>query len=72
VLDLRSKAEAELLKDILPFWLSHAVDDEYGGFRGQITNDLTIDSQGAKGVILNARVQRLRQPCLSRSGSTRL
>ena len=56
MLDLRSKAEAELLKDILPFWLSHAVDDEYGGFRGQITNDLTIDSQGAKGVILNARV----------------
>jgi len=54
--DLRYKAEAELLSNILPFWLNHAVDDEYGGFRGQITNDLTIDSQAAKGVILNARI----------------
>jgi len=54
--DLRQKAEAELVTDILPFWLKYAVDDEYGGFRGQITNDLTIDSQAAKGVILNARI----------------
>jgi cellobiose epimerase len=56
VQDLRQKAETELLSDILPFWLNHAVDDEYGGFRGQIANDLTIDSQAAKGVILNARI----------------
>jgi len=56
VQDLRQRAEAELLSDILPFWLSHAVDDEYGGFRGQIANDLTIDAQAAKGVILNARI----------------
>jgi mannobiose 2-epimerase len=41
--DLRQKAEAELVTDILPFWLKYAVDDEYGGFRGQIANDLTID-----------------------------
>jgi mannobiose 2-epimerase len=54
--DLRQKAETELLRDILPFWLKYAVDEEYGGFRGQIANDLTIDSQAAKGVILNARI----------------
>ena len=54
--DLRQKAETELLSDILPFWLEYAVDDEYGGFHGQITNDLTIDSQATKGVILNARI----------------
>jgi len=56
VQDLRQKAEAELLSGILPFWLKYAVDDEYGGFRGQIANDLTIDEQAAKGVILNARI----------------
>ena len=54
--DLRQKVEAELLSDILPFWLEHAVDDEYGGFRGRIANDLTIDPHAAKGVILNARI----------------
>jgi mannobiose 2-epimerase len=54
--DLRQKVEAELLSDILPFWLKYAIDDEYGGFRGQIANDLTIDPHAAKGVILNARI----------------
>ncbi len=36
-------AGRELRGDILPFWLKYAVDDEFGGFRGQITNDLKID-----------------------------
>jgi mannobiose 2-epimerase len=48
--------EAELLSNILPFWLEHAIDDEHGGFRGQIANDLTFDSRAAKGLILNARI----------------
>ena len=54
--DLRQKVEAELLSDILPFWLKYAIDEEYGGFRGQIANDLTIDPRAAKGLILNARI----------------
>ncbi len=54
--DLRQRVEAELLSNILPFWLKYAVDDEFGGFRGQIANDLTIDPHAAKGVILNARI----------------
>ncbi|MGA9669520.1 MAG: AGE family epimerase/isomerase [Terracidiphilus sp.] len=54
--DLRQKVETELLSDILPFWIKYTVDDEYGGFRGQIANDLTIDSHAAKGIILNARI----------------
>jgi cellobiose epimerase len=54
--DLRRKVEAELKSDILPFWLKHTIDDEYGGFRGQIANDLTIDPHAAKGLILNARI----------------
>jgi mannobiose 2-epimerase len=53
---LRERVERELRGDILPFWLKYAVDDEYGGFRGQIANDLTIDPLAHKGLILNARI----------------
>jgi mannobiose 2-epimerase len=54
--DLRQRVEAELTTDILPFWLKYSIDDEYGGFRGQIANDLKIDRHAAKGLILNARI----------------
>ena len=54
--DLRQKVEAELLSDILPFWLKYSIDDEFGGFRGQISNDLTIAPHAAKGLILNSRI----------------
>lgn len=53
---LRERIERELRGDILPFWLKYAVDDEFGGFRGQIANDLTIDRRAHKGLILNARI----------------
>jgi mannobiose 2-epimerase len=56
VQDLRQKVESELLSNILPFWLKYTIDNEYGGFRGQIANDLTIDPHAAKGLILNARI----------------
>jgi mannobiose 2-epimerase len=56
VINLRKKVEAELLSDILPFWLKYTIDGEYGGFRGQIANDLTIDPYADKGLILNARI----------------
>src|SRR5208337_2942983 len=56
VYDLRQKVEAELLSNILPFWLKYSIDKEYGGFRGQIANDLTVDPHAAKGLILNARI----------------
>jgi mannobiose 2-epimerase len=56
VLELWKKAEVELRSNILPFWLQHAIDEEYGGFRGQIANDLTVDPRAAKGLILNTRI----------------
>jgi cellobiose epimerase len=56
VQDLRKKVETELLSDILPFWLNHTIDNEQGGFLGQISNDLTVDPRAAKGLILNARI----------------
>jgi len=54
--DFRQKVEAELLTDILPFWLKYVIDDEYGGFRGRIANDRTIDPHADKGLILNTRI----------------
>lgn len=53
---LRDRVERELRTDILPFWLKYAVDQEHGGFRGQISNDLSIDPHAHKGLILNARI----------------
>jgi len=32
--DLRQRVEQELLGNILPFWIKHAVDEEHGGFYG--------------------------------------
>jgi mannobiose 2-epimerase len=53
---LRQRVETELLTNILPFWLEHTIDEQYGGFRGQIANDLTIEPFAPKGLILNARI----------------
>ena len=53
---LRQQVETELLTNVLPFWLEHAIDEQYGGFRGLIANDLTIDPFAPKGLILNARI----------------
>ena len=54
--DLRGRVERELCSNILPFWLNYAIDPDFGGFRGQITNDLVVDPRAAKGLILNARI----------------
>jgi len=54
--NLRLQVETELRTNILPFWLQHAIDEQYGGFRGQIANDLTIDPFADKGLVLNARI----------------
>ena len=56
MIDLRQRVETELLSGILPFWLDRTIDEEHGGFLGQIANDLTVDPHAAKGLILNARI----------------
>jgi mannobiose 2-epimerase len=55
-MDLRERVASELRTNILPFWLEHAIDEQYGGFRGQIANDLIIHPFAPKGLILNARI----------------
>jgi len=52
----RERIESEWLTNISPFWLKYAPDEKYGGFRGWITNDLQIDEQSEKGIILNSRI----------------
>ena len=52
----RDRVEAELTRDILPFWIKHSVDNEHGGFWGTIENDLKVIKDSEKGVILNSRI----------------
>jgi mannobiose 2-epimerase len=56
VSDLKQRVETELRSNILPFWLKYTVDEDFGGFRGQIANDLVIDPKADKGLILNTRI----------------
>lgn len=55
-MNLRGQVESELRTNILPFWLKNAIDEQYGGFRGQISNDLTVNPLAHKGLILNVRI----------------
>lgn len=47
--------KAELENHILPFW-NKLVDNENGGFYGYVGNDLTLDKNAVKGVILHSRI----------------
>jgi mannobiose 2-epimerase len=54
--NLRSAIEEELTGNILPFWMSHPVDQVRGGFYGAIRNDLQIDDEVPRSAILCARI----------------
>ncbi len=57
--DLGTLAHAvrkELTNDIVPFWLEHSIDQERGGFVARMSNDLMVDREAPKGLILNARI----------------
>jgi len=54
--ELAASARQELLEDILPFWRRRTVDERRGGFIGQMSNDLHIQDDAPKGLILNARI----------------
>lgn len=53
---LRSRAQAELTGNILPFWSTTAIDDERGGVHGAVSNDLLIDDSVERTAVLCARV----------------
>ena len=50
------KIESELLDNILPFWMNHTVDKDFGGFYGEISNDLKVNPHASKGALLTARI----------------
>jgi mannobiose 2-epimerase len=56
IIKLREQIESEWRNNIAPFWLKYAPDELHGGFRGLIANDLQIDEQAEKGIILNSRI----------------
>jgi len=51
-----ARVEAELRENILPFWLTHTMDRERGGFYGLITNDLQVDADAPRGALLTSRI----------------
>jgi mannobiose 2-epimerase len=51
-----ARVRRELLEDILPFWRTRTVDERRGGFIGQMSNDLHVQEDAPKGLILNARI----------------
>jgi mannobiose 2-epimerase len=53
---LAANARRELLEDILPFWRTRTLDQRRGGFIGQMSNDLRVQEDASKGLILNARI----------------
>jgi mannobiose 2-epimerase len=48
--------EAHLLKNILPFWMNNAIDEENGGFYGFIDNYGEPDKTHFKSGVLNSRI----------------
>ena len=54
--DLQNEVQWELENNILPFWMNRMIDNEYGGFHGQITGNGLRVVHAPKGAILNARI----------------
>ncbi|CAH1202682.1 Cellobiose 2-epimerase [Paenibacillus plantiphilus] len=52
----KEELQAELQGNILNFWMEQTVDDEHGGFVGEIDGQLRIDTRADKGLVLNARI----------------
>ncbi len=44
------------LNQILDFWSQNAIDEQHGGFVGQITHNGMVNPAASKGVVLNARL----------------
>ena len=51
-----SELQQELNHNILGFWMDHTIDEEHGGFIGEMSNDRTTRPDAPKGLVLNARI----------------
>jgi mannobiose 2-epimerase len=56
LMKLQKEVSQELENNILPFWMNKMVDNEHGGFYGQITGNDVLVPNASKGAILNARI----------------
>jgi len=46
----------ELTGNILPFWMTHAIDERNGGMHGALTNDLQVQREEPRSAVLATRV----------------
>ena len=46
----------ELVGNILPFWMLHAIDRENGGFYGTIGCDLKVEKESLRASVINSRI----------------
>lgn len=53
---LENFSKTQLFENILPFWKKYTIDTKYGGFLGQVNNDLSVKEDAEKGLVLNARI----------------
>ena len=53
---LKAEVQDVLENNILDFWLSNMIDDEHGGFYGQMTGEGKLVKDADKGGILSARI----------------
>ncbi len=56
LIDLKSRVQAELNSNILPFWKGQSVDETYGGFIGRISQDGQRFPEAPKAAVLNTRI----------------
>ncbi len=52
----RDRIEADLLGNVLPFWIRHVAQPVPDGFVGALTDDLVVDPTAERGALLTARI----------------
>jgi mannobiose 2-epimerase len=52
----QNRIRAELLTNILPFWMERALDHHNGGYYGALTNDLVVDNDVPRSAVVAARI----------------
>ena len=53
---LKTEVTAELINNILPFWMTKMIDTRDGGFYGRIDGNGLIHNDADKGCVLNSRI----------------
>ncbi|MBN1894729.1 AGE family epimerase/isomerase [bacterium] len=67
----RESAKQELYGRILPFWMQYGPDERYGGFLGEISNDLTVRPDSPKSAVLATRILWTFSAAFRKSGDPR-